>query len=75
MLLLRVACPGPQGLDLSAKVEFARRYARMMFDQELHDTLLTEVMEAPVEVPGRTLFNVLAKRDAAELLETSQEYF
>ena len=47
----------------------------MMFDQELHDTLLTEVMEAPVEVPGRTLFNVLAKRDAAQLLETSQEYF
>ena len=64
-----------QGTDLSAKVEYARRYARMMFDQELHDRLLTEVLEAPVEVPGRTLFNVLAQQDAAVLLESSQEYF
>jgi len=64
-----------EGTDLSAKVEYAKRYARMMFDQELHDRLLAEVIEAPVEVPGRTLFNVLAKRDAAELLESSQEYF
>ncbi len=47
----------------------------MMFDQELHDRLLTEVIEAPVDVPGRTLFNVLAQQDAAVLLESSQEYF
>lgn len=64
-----------EGTDLSAKVEYARRYARMMFDQELHDRLLTEVLEAPVEAPGRTLFNVLAKQDATLLLESSQEYF
>ncbi|HSG65850.1 MAG TPA: TRAP transporter TatT component family protein [Gammaproteobacteria bacterium] len=63
------------GTDLSAKVEYARRYARMMFDQELHDRLLREVLAAPVESPGRTLFNVMAKRDAAQLLETSTEYF
>jgi hypothetical protein len=63
------------GTDLSVKVEYARRYARMMFDQELHDRLLQEVLDAPVVAPGRTLFNVLAKRDAAELLETSTEYF
>jgi hypothetical protein len=63
------------GLDLSTKVEYARRYARMMFDQELHDRLLEEVIAAPTQAPGRTLFNVLAKRDAAELLETSTEYF
>ena len=64
-----------RGTDLSAKVEYARRYARMMFDQDLHDRLLTEVIEAPVDVPGRTLFNVLAQQDAAALLESSQEYF
>lgn len=63
------------GTDLSVKVEYARRYARMMFDQALHDRLLEEVLAAPAEAPGRTLFNVLAKRDAAELLETSTEYF
>ena len=64
-----------EGKDLSAKVEYARRYARMVFDQELHDRLLAEVIEAPVEEPGRTLFNVLAQQDAIELLETSEDYF
>ena len=64
-----------EGSDLSAKVEYARRYARMIFNKELHDRLLTEVLESPVDVPGRTLFNVLAQRDAEELLESSEEYF
>jgi hypothetical protein len=63
------------GADLSAKVEYARRYGRMMFDQELHDRLLDEVIAAPAEAPGRTLLNVLAKRDAAELLASSGDYF
>lgn len=63
------------GRDLSAKVEYARRYARMAFDRELHDRLLTEVLEAPVEEPGRTLFNVLAQQDAVELLASSGDYF
>lgn len=63
------------GRDLSIKVEYARRYARLMFDQELHDRLLTEVLEAPVEVPGYTLFNVLAQREARELLASAPGYF
>jgi hypothetical protein len=63
------------GADLSAKVEYARRYGRMMFDQELHDRLLDEVIAAPAEAPGRTLLNVLAKRDAAVLLASSADYF
>ncbi len=63
------------GRDLSVKVEYARRYARLMFDRELHDRLLEQVLDAPAEAPGYTLFNVLAKREARELLATSQEYF
>ena len=63
------------GRDLSIKVEYARRYARLVFDQELHDRLLNEVVNAPVEAPGYTLFNVLAKQEARELLATSKEYF
>ncbi len=63
------------GTDLSAKVEYARRYGRMMFDQDLHDRLLNEVIATPPEAPGRTLFNVLAKRDAVELLASSADYF
>jgi len=63
------------GRDLSVKVEYARRYARLVFDQELHDRLLTEVLEAPTEAPGLTLFNALAKEEAERLLATSEDYF
>ncbi len=63
------------GRDLSIKVEYARRYARLVFDQELHDRLLTDVVNAPAETPLFTLFNVLAKQEAESLLATSKEYF
>ncbi len=63
------------GSDLSAKVEFARGYARLMFERELHDRLLNEVMTTDPEVPGFTLTNVLAQRDAAELLAGADDYF
>lgn len=63
------------GMDLSVKVEYARRFARLMYEQELHDRLLREVLSAPVEQDGYTLFNVLAQQDAEALLATSGEYF
>lgn len=63
------------GRDLSIKVEYARRYARLVFDQELHDRLLTEVLNAPTDAPLYTLFNVLAKQEAQTLLASSKEYF
>ena len=63
------------GRDLSIKVEYARRYARLVFDQELHDRLLTEVLDAPANAPLFTLFNVLAKQEAEALLASSKEYF
>jgi hypothetical protein len=63
------------GRDLSIKVEYARRYARLIFDQELHDRLLTDVVNAPVDAPLFTLFNVLAKQEAQSLLANSKEYF
>lgn len=63
------------GRDLGIKVDYARRYARLVFDQELHDRLLNDVLAAPVEAPGFTLFNVLAKQEAQRLLESSEEYF
>ena len=63
------------GSDLSAKVEFARGYARLMYERELHDSLLNDVMHANPEVPGFTLTNVLAQRDAEELLASADDYF
>jgi hypothetical protein len=63
------------GQNLAIKLEYARRFARMMFEQELHDRLLQEVLDAPAAVSGLTLFNTLAKQEAAELLATSADYF
>lgn len=63
------------GRDLMAKVEYARRYARMVYDRPLHDRLLNEVLAADAKVPGLTLANVLAKRQAKELLSTADNYF
>jgi hypothetical protein len=63
------------GRDLSVKVEYARRLARLMYEKELHDRLLAEVLTEPAEEEGYTLFNVLAKQDAQALLASSEEYF
>ena len=63
------------GRDLGAKVQYAKGYAKLVYDRELHDRLLTEVIEAPAEEPGLTLFNVLAQQEAKVLLEAADEYF
>jgi hypothetical protein len=56
------------GRDLLAKVEYARRYARLVYDQTLHDRLLQEVLAAEPVEPGLTLSNVLARETAGKLL-------
>jgi len=61
--------------DLSVHVEFARGYARLVYDRELHDALLAEVLHSPAEAPGLTLFNTLAKHQAEELLASANDYF
>lgn len=64
-----------RGRNLTAKVEYARYYARLVFDRELHDRLLHEVLESEGTAPGLTLMNVLAKEEARKLLATSNDYF
>lgn len=64
-----------QGRDLIAQVQYARYYARLMFDQQLHDRLLTQVIDAQPEVAELNLSNALAKQQAQALLDTSNEYF
>jgi hypothetical protein len=63
------------GMDLAAKVEYARGYARLVYDRELHDRLLNEVLATPARQPGLTLFNSLAQRQAQELLAGADDYF
>lgn len=61
--------------NLMAKVIYARQYARLVFDRELHDRLLTEVLKAEPDVPGYVLGNILAQQRARELLDSADEYF
>jgi hypothetical protein len=61
--------------DLTIKVAFARFYARGVYDQELHDRLLNEVLAADPVKPGLTLLNTLAQREARELRASGAEYF
>lgn len=60
---------------LMAKVLYAQQYARLLFEQELHDRLLNEVIQADPKAEGLTLINQLAKQQAEVLLAESAEYF
>ena len=64
------------GRFLPAYVFYAKQYAKLTFNRELHDQLLGKVMEAPVDrVPELTLINAMAKRQADDLLKEADEYF
>jgi hypothetical protein len=63
------------GKDLSIKVDCARYYARTLYDRELHDQLLNQVLAADPVHDGYTLFNTLAQKEAQELLDSADDYF
>ena len=63
------------GENLMAKVVYARRYARMVYDRPLHDRLLAEVLAADPNVPGLVFWNTLAQDQARELLATADDHF
>ena len=63
------------GRFLMAKVVYAEQYAKLIFDQALHDGLLTSVLaDDPVE-PNLTLINTLAQERAKQLMMESNDYF
>lgn len=63
------------GRNLQAKVLMAQYYARLVFDQALHDRLLDEVLAADPKAPGLTLMNVLAQSHARDLQASGKDYF
>ena len=63
------------GKNLMINVLMARHYARMVFDQELHDQLLKKVLTEPADIPGFTLINTMAKQQAGILLQESVDFF
>jgi len=64
-----------EGRDLAIKVEYARSYARLLYDRELHDRLLNQVLAAEVKKPDLTLSNQMARAQAADLLDSADSYF
>ncbi len=63
------------GRNQMVRVLYAQHYARLVFDRELHDRLLEEVIAADPHAPGLTLINVLAQQRARRLLASGEDYF
>jgi len=63
------------GQDLGAKVEFAKGYAKLLYERELHDQLVGEVLDASPYADGLTLMNVLAQEEALKLRADAENYF
>ena len=63
------------GRYLMARVLFAERYARLVFDRELHDAQLREVLAANPRQQGLTLVNLVAQEQARALLSSADDYF
>lgn len=61
--------------NLMVHVFYAKHYARMVFDRELHDGLLKEVLAADPKVDGFVLINMAAQAEAKGLLASAEAYF
>jgi hypothetical protein len=64
-----------RGTNLMAKVLYAEKYARLVFDRELHDSLLQQVVNADAGSEDQILINTLARQKAAWLLQDADDYF
>ena len=61
--------------NLMAKVLYAEKYAKLIFNKTLHDKLLNEVIKGDPVAPDLTLMNTLAQDKAKQLLAQSDDYF
>ncbi len=61
--------------NLMNKVLYAKYYARMVFDRDLHDNLLKSTLAAKTAAPGLTLINTVAQQQARQLLASADNYF
>ncbi len=61
--------------NLIIYVYYASNFARLMFDQELHDSLLKTALSLDPNVKGYTLQNTYAQKLAQDLLFSSADYF
>ncbi len=64
-----------KGTNLMAKLLYAEKYARLVFDRPLHDRLLRQVIEADISQSDKRLIDTIARQRAKVLLETADDYF
>ncbi|HKE49050.1 MAG TPA: TRAP transporter TatT component family protein [Rhodanobacteraceae bacterium] len=63
------------GKNQMVRVLYAKQYARLVFDKDLHDRLLNEAIAADPHAPDLTLINVIAQQQARQLLESGKDFF
>jgi hypothetical protein len=61
--------------NLIIQVYYAANFARLIFDQALHDKMLQQALSLDPYVEGYTLQNVFAQQQAQQLLDSSNDYF
>ena len=61
--------------NLMALLLYAEKYARLLFDRELHDRLLNELIETDISQSDKALIDTIAKAKAKKLLADADDYF
>lgn len=61
--------------NLMAMLLYAEKYARLVFDRDLHDNLLNELINVNTGQSDMALIDVIAKSKAKKLLADSDNYF
>lgn len=61
--------------NLMALLMYAEKYARLVFDRELHDRLLKEVVNADMSKSKMVLIDTIARARAEQLLADADNYF
>lgn len=64
-----------KGKNLMAKVLYAEYYARLVFDEKLHQRLINEVLTSKDSPPDLVLLNTLARQKAKVLEKSAEDYF
>jgi len=64
-----------KGENQMAKVLYAEYYARLTFNEKLHERLISEVLDYKNSQPEFNLINTIARQKAKALQASSKEYF
>ena len=64
-----------KGVNLMARLMYAEKYARLVFDRQLHDRLLKEILDADIGKSANRLIDAVVQERARKLLANADDYF